>query len=310
MTSKISYIFVLFVLVCLSAISTAIPITDVSSTKMAITETKTSNSERFVVAVQRVDDLVDDNGKLLAERIEAVIMNFELKDDLLLVNKVPVELDVDSVQVIEAQIVPANINAEQLEQYADNFDIGLVTVQVLPVAESLKTEEEGVSLRRISITVRVIEIDGVNVVQAQGGIEKVLEFKLLEIADGDQDVIVPFYPEEDLTSANQDKMAKIQNKIMCAIRSFASRVRHWWRCSSRFTRIVIASLFLTALFGVFFMAIPTVIQAIIVLVRQHHSSSPYSAIAVNDDESLVEQVIFITDEEKRALLEQEKELDQ
>ncbi|CAG8526956.1 2979_t:CDS:2 [Funneliformis caledonium] len=307
MISKISYIFVLFVLVCLSAMSSAIPITDVSSTKMAITETKTSNSERFAVAVQRVDDLVDDNGKLLAERIEAVIMSFEIKDDQLLVNNVPVELNVDSVQVIEAQIVPANINAEQLEQYADNFDIGLVTVQVLPVAESLKTDDEGVSLRRITITIRVIEIDGVDVV-TQDAIEKVLEFKLLEIADGDQDVLVPFYPEDDLTSAKKDKMADIQNKIMCAFRSFAARVRHWWRCSSRFTRIILASLFLTALFGVIFMAIPAAVQALIVLVRHRYSSSPYIAVAVHDDEPLDEQVIFITDEEKRALLEQEKEL--
>jgi len=274
---------------------------------MAITETQTSNSERFAVAVQRVDDLVDDNGKLLAERIEAVIMSFEIKDDQLLVNNVPVELNVDSVQVIEAQIVPANINAEQLEQYADNFDIGLVTVQVLPVAESLKTDDEGVSLRRITITIRVIEIDGVDVV-TQDAVEKVLEFKLLEIADGDQDVLVPFYPEDDLTSAKKDKMADIQNKIMCAFRSFAARVRHWWRCSSRFTRIILASLFLTALFGVIFMAIPAAVQALIVLVRHHYSSSPYIAVAVHYDEPLDEQVIFITDEEKRALLEQEKEL--
>ena len=66
---------------------------------MAVSETKTSNSEHFVVAVQRVDDLVNDNGELLAERIDAVIINFDLKDEQLLVNNVPVELGISSIQV-------------------------------------------------------------------------------------------------------------------------------------------------------------------------------------------------------------------
>lgn len=102
----------------------------------------------------------------------------------------------------------------------------------------------------------------------------------------------------------------VLKKVKCVFRSFATRVRHWWRCSSRFTRIVLASFFLTVLFGVFFMAIPAAVQASIVLVRRH-SSSPYSAITLDDnDDMVVEQVIFIADEEKRALIEQEKELKQ
>jgi len=71
----------------------------VSSTTIAVSETKTSNSDRFAVAVQRVDDLVNDNGELLAERIDAVIINFDLKDDQLFVNNVPVELGASSIQV-------------------------------------------------------------------------------------------------------------------------------------------------------------------------------------------------------------------
>jgi len=319
MASKFSFAFALFVLICLSAFSLAIPIKDVSKTTVAVSETKTSTSEHFAVAVKRVDDLVGDNDELLAERIDVVIIDFDIKDDQLLVNNVPVELGISSVQVIEAQIVPANINTEQLKEYADNFDIGLVTVQVSSVAESIPTEEEGVTLRHISIIIHIVEIDGVDVIQSQGAVEKVLEFKVLEIADGDKDVIVPFYPAEDLSSHdkvhnkgekhhNVDKTKGI-NKIKCTFRAIVTRIRHWWRCSSRFTRIVLASFFLTVLFGVFFMAIPAAIQASVVLVRRH-SSSPYSAIALNDDENVVEKVIFIADEEKRALIEQEKELRQ
>jgi hypothetical protein len=124
---------------------------------------------------------------------------------------------------------------------------------------------------------------------------------------------VPFYPDEDLSSNNnegekQHKENKPHGlkKVKCFFRSIANRVRHWWRCSSRFTRIVIASFFLTVLFGVFFMAIPAAIQTSIMLLRRH--SSPYKAIALDDnDDIVIEQVIFIADEEKRALLEQEKE---
>jgi len=285
-------------------VSFATPIKDVASTQLSISQTRTSTSERFAVSVKRVDDLVGDNGELLVERIEAVIINFDLKDDQLLVNNVPVKLNANTVQVIEAQVVPADIKAEQLEQYADNFDIGLVTVQVLPIVESLQTEEEGVSVRRISITIRVMEIDGISVIHAKDAVEKVIEFKVLEIADGDQDVLVPLYPDEDLSS-QVSNLKSGHKKVKCFFRSLAARLRHWWRCSSRFTRIIISSLLLTAMFGVFFMAIPAAVQALIVLVR-HHTSSPYSAIA--NDEFVVEQVIFIADEEKRALMEHEKDL--
>jgi hypothetical protein len=252
---------------------------------------------------------VGDNGEFLAERIDAVIIDFDLKDDQLLVNNVPVELGVSSVQVIEAQIIPADINTEQLKEYADNFDIGLVTVQVSSVAESVPTMEEGVTLRRISITLRIVEIDGVNVVQPQDAVEKVLEFKVFEISDGDKDVTVPFYPAEDLSLPNQ--IHNEGEKQLDSFRPFTSRVRHWWRCSSRFTRIVLASFSLTILFGVFFMAIPAAVQALIMLARRQSSSSRYSAVTFDDDdETITEQVIFIADEEKRALMEQEKELKQ
>jgi hypothetical protein len=309
MASKISFVFVLFAFLCLSVVSFASPIKDVSSTTMAVSETKTSNSEHFVVGVQRVDDLLNDNGELLAERIDAVIINFDLKDEQLLVNNVPVELGISSIQVVEAQVIPANIKIEQLEEYADNFDIGLVTVQVSSTAESVPTTEEGVTLRRISITLRIVEIDGISVIQPQDAVEKVLEFKVFEISDGDKDVTVPFYPAEDLSS--HDQIHNEGEKQLDSFRPFTSRVRHWWRCSSRFTRIVLTSLFLTILFGVFFMAIPAAVQALIMLARRQSSSSRYSAVTFdNDDETVIEQVIFIADEEKRALMEQEKELRQ
>jgi len=179
-----------------------------------------------------------------------------------------------------------------LEEYADNFDIGLVTVQVSSVIESVPNDD---SLRHVKITIRVMEIDGVNVIQHQNVIEKVVEFKGLDLVDGDKDVHVPLYPSEELSNKKHDHKSS----------PLSSRVHHWWRCSSRFTRVVFASLFLTALFGIVFIAVPAIVQSLVELVRPSPSSR-YSAVTL--DENVFEQVIYITDEEKRALMEQEKEL--
>ena len=64
---------------------------------VAVSDTKTPSSEHIAVAVQRVDDLVSDNGELFAERIDVVIMEFDLKDDTLFVNNVPVEIGGSSI---------------------------------------------------------------------------------------------------------------------------------------------------------------------------------------------------------------------
>ncbi|KAF0512013.1 hypothetical protein F8M41_018145 [Gigaspora margarita] len=286
---------------CFPVLSQAGPIKDESSTTVAIGEIQTSpDSERFVVVVQRIDDLVDDGGELLAEKISAVVINFDLKDESLMVNNVPVPMNVTSVQVLQAEIVPANITQEQLKEYESSFDIGMVTVEVNTVASSYPTDDPKVSLRRIVIAIRIIEIDGITVVQ-KDVIEKILEAKI--ITDGGA---TPIAADSD---ANNAIAGSSNSDTPCDLSTVFARVRHWWCCSSKITRVAIISLILTSLFGILFMVIPASMQSVVK--KNLGLRQPYQAVSEHhddDEDAKVEQVIFIADEEKRMLMEKhEKE---
>ncbi|CAG8468611.1 15983_t:CDS:2 [Racocetra fulgida] len=236
-----------------------------SQTSVGIAEIQTSpDTERFVVVVQRIDDLVDDGGEILAEKISAVVINFDLKDEALMVNNVPVPLNVTSVQVLQAEIVPANITQEQLKEYESSFDIGMVTVEVNTIANSYPTDNPNISLRRIIIAIRIIEIDGVTVVQ-NDVIEKILEAKFINSAGSAAD------------SQTSDSITGSPTMdTPCNLSTIFAKIRHWWCCASKITRV--ANLGLRQPY-----------QA----VSDHH----------DDDDAKVEQVIFIADEEKRMLME-------
>lgn len=286
----------LLLLACLFVFVQATPIEDIAETTIDISETLTSpTTESFSVDVTRIDDLVSDDGELLAERIESVIIDFELNDNELLVNNVPVELGITTVTIIEAKIIPVG-NDELSEELEQSFDIGLVTIEVASTAESFPTDDPTYSLRRITILTRIVEIDGMDVLQTDA-VEKILEAKTLNILDDDSEGF-----DMALDSYDNDG---IHNHSPCSLKTFAGRVRHWWRCSSRFTRVIVASIFLTSVFGLVFIALPTAAHALIVAGRRRQAA--YRQIALVEEEETIksEQVIYIADEEKRALMDQQ-----
>ncbi|CAG8452446.1 13472_t:CDS:2 [Cetraspora pellucida] len=296
--AKLALLVHVFFVALLLVFSQAGPIKDESKTTIDIAEIQTPGTDRFVVAVNRVDDLVDDGGEILAEKITSVVINFELRDDALMMNNVLVPMNVSSVQVFQAEIVPANITQEQLQEYENSFDIGMVTVDVKTVANSFPTDDVNISLRRIYITIRIIEIDGVTVTQ-RDVVGRILEAKYINNANAVAD--------------NQSSDAIADSSTMdtpCNLSSIFARIRHWWCCSSKITRVAIISLFLTSLFGILFMVIPVSMQSLVKknlgVMRQ-----PYQVVSDHhddDDDTKVEQVIFIADEEKRMLMEKhEKE---
>lgn len=299
-----SYLLLLFV-ACLLVFARAAPapIEDLAETTIDVIETLTSAStESFTVEVTRVDDLVDDDGELLAERLESVIIDFELSDDQLLVNNVPVQLGVTSITIIEAKIfaVSENTTDETIEELGDSFDIGLVTVEVSSSAESYPTDDPTYSLRRITIWTRIVEIDGVDIVQTDA-VEKILEVKTLNVLDDDSEDL------ELVPASNDPSIADpAHNHAPCSLSTFAGRLRHWWRCASRFTRVVVASIFLTSVFGIVFIALPAGLHAIVMSHRQR--CGRYSQVAVDDVVVLpvTPKVIYVADEEKRALMDQDR----
>ena len=71
----------------------------------------------------------------------------------------------------------------------------------------------------------------------------------------------------------------------------ASRIRQWWRSTSRFTRIVITLMGLTTVFGIIFIGIPTAI-------KYCRFQSRYEIVSSDSYDEEITQVIYIADEEK------------
>ncbi|CAO3597313.1 unnamed protein product [Absidia cylindrospora] len=129
--------------------------------------------EHLYVTVTRVDDLVDDDGSILAERIKAVRVTFDVVENQLRCNGVPVAIGVSNIQV-EAQMVsdPNKLSIDSAEELAlleDSFDIGLATVEVTAtLLEEMKTED-GLTFRRIAVQEKITEINHEKVVQTDAG---------------------------------------------------------------------------------------------------------------------------------------------
>ncbi|CDS03951.1 hypothetical protein LRAMOSA06906 [Lichtheimia ramosa] len=154
----------------------AAPLEDVSVTSIDLAEERldAKGDEHLYVTVTRTDDLIDDDGILLAERVMAVQVTFDVAENhQLRCNGVPVEIGVSSIQV-EAQIAanPEKLtiaSEEDLALLEDSFDIGLATVEVNAMfLDELKTED-GLSFRRIAVQERITEINGEQVVQTEAG---------------------------------------------------------------------------------------------------------------------------------------------
>jgi len=160
--------------------------------------------ETFAVTVERVDDLVDDDGRIIAERIMDVKLNFDINDDDVLVNGVPVNLGLSTIQV-ETDVLMAPL-ARAAGLTADDvkpaFDTGIVKLKVKAQAEEILVDaleladasndgqasaittdgddnnnsnnndnvpvdvtETLLKVRRIVVTARILEINGHEIVQ-------------------------------------------------------------------------------------------------------------------------------------------------
>jgi hypothetical protein len=162
-------------LLALSAAVFAAPLQDISVTSIDLAENtyNKQGDEHLFVTVTRIDDLVDDDGSLLAERIMAVRVTFDVEENQLMCNGKPVEIGVSNIQV-EAQMAanPSKLSItteEDAALLADSFDIGLVTVEVTAtILDELKTDD-GMVFRRLSVQELITEVNGQKVIQTEAG---------------------------------------------------------------------------------------------------------------------------------------------
>ncbi|KAL1933688.1 hypothetical protein VTP01DRAFT_7778 [Rhizomucor pusillus] len=153
----------------------AAPMEDISVTSVDLSEAPTGqgSNEHLYVTVSRTDDLVDDDGAIVAERVMAVQVTFDVIENQLHCNGVPVEIGVNNIQV-EAQIAanPEKLTVaseEDASLLADSFDVGLATVEVTAsIVDEMKTED-GMTFRRIDVQEKIVEINGEEVVQTEVG---------------------------------------------------------------------------------------------------------------------------------------------
>jgi len=291
MSKTISYVIFL-VLACLLANSVAVPLKDISTTTMDIESELSPSSEHFVVAVSRVDDLFDDDDSLLGERVIAVMMHFDIQDDKLLINSIPVELNTTSLEIIQAEIATGNKKIEEIEK---SFDIGLLTVEISTILEPVPTTASNIDVQRITISVRIIEVDGTDVIQMEA-IEKIMEVKIHSVLDDDDEGTEILSVEEGVAAISRigtiESSESNRQRVACPFKTKASRIRQWWRSTPRFTRIVLTSMGLTAVFGIIFIGIPTA-------VKYFRCKSRYEIISSDSYDEEITQVIYIADEEKQ-----------
>ncbi|CEG71290.1 hypothetical protein RMATCC62417_07045 [Rhizopus microsporus] len=171
-STKAIFFFLAYILLSTTSIL-ASPLRDVSTTSVDLTENPIdiNGDETLYVTVTRVDDLLDDDGSLLAERVMAVRVTFDVFENRLMCNGQPVEIGVSNIQV-EAQMVsnPEKLTITSEEDaaiLADSFDTGLVTVEITAtLLDELKTDD-GMVFRRLSVKELITEVNGAKVVQTE-----------------------------------------------------------------------------------------------------------------------------------------------
>jgi len=238
------------------------PLKDVSSTTMDVSESVVNSTvDEFAVTVQRVDELLEDDGSLLAARIVDVIFTFDMDQDKLTVNGVPVDLGLTDVKVESVIIASGKATDMALEKLEKTFDNGLADVEVNATAqELLLTMEElagklpenatdalnsgptpdFLAVRRVTISTRVKEINGVKVSQLNA-VEQIIDVVAGYVVKG--------HPRSTPLMATTQEM----NMRDCL---YHHRIAKLWSKLPKGTRVAIAAFFGSLLLLVAFVALP------------------------------------------------------
>ncbi|KAI8072221.1 uncharacterized protein B0P05DRAFT_573142 [Gilbertella persicaria] len=239
----------------LLAYAVAAPLKDVSVTSIDLAENtyNKKGDEHLYVTVTRVDDLLDDDGSLLAERVMAVQVTFDVVENQLMCNGRPVDIGVSNIQV-EAQMAsnPAKLiiaSEEDAALLADSFDVGLVTVQVTAnLLEEIKTED-GLVLRRIGVQELITEVNGQKVVQTEAGQQ------ILDVYDNGSLVKWAVDPLTGFMLPGPAMMENDSNDVMNVLECPGCEsfdFEKWWDESSNFVQAFTCGFFVTFFAGLLF----------------------------------------------------------
>ncbi|GAB5593819.1 hypothetical protein Unana1_08719 [Umbelopsis nana] len=277
----------------------ASPLQDISATSVDIQEEPLGfgGNEHLIVTVTRVDDLLDDNGDFLAERVMAVRVNFDVIENQLMCNGQPVNIGVSSMQ-IEAQIGsnPDKLtiaSAEELAVVEDQFYTGLVTVEVTASLEDQLTTEDGITFRRINVQERIIEINGETVVQTEAGQQVLDVFEGGAVQKWNVDPLTGFLMPGPVAAQaqehvdNLDVLPMVDPEPTGCVGNFIDPIAEWWADQDSYFQTAMTASFALLLFG-FIATTRKLIQS-----RRHN----YEPLEVDDQmNAVVDEVIW---EEKK-----------
>jgi len=288
MSSLKSFNLLFLVLIFLFiALTKSTPIKDITSSvnSKEISLQNLHIDEVFVIPFEPVEALNNEvsDYDILAQSTFAIIINLKIENDILNINGLPLSLGSTSVQVIEAKVVPVNISKEEIEYYNDNNDIALITVKISSMIDSTLVDDENLVINNVKISTTVMEVDGIPIVKVEA-IEKILEI-------------------EEISEPSSSFHHHLHKPCKNFFAQLKSRAFHLWSCS-RYTKMILTSLLFTSILSTFLI--------IYYLISIHFSTTTDSYQPIpnsfnNDDKNgneSFEKVIFITDEEKRALMEE------
>ncbi|KAI9591706.1 hypothetical protein BDF19DRAFT_453963 [Syncephalis fuscata] len=243
--------------------------------------------ETFAVTVERVDDLLDDDGRIIAERVMDVKLNFDINDDDVLVNGVPVDLGLSTIQVeTDVLVAPrgqmAGLTADDVEPA---FDTGIVKLKVKAQAdeilvdaldiddsneETVDISETMLKVRRVVVTARILEINGHDVVQTDL-IEQVIDIMPSGAIRHNSPKAIPmlaglpgvaFFP--DSAPFNAEEMAEQEQMMSPCHRGAHPLAQHAARAWHRLpvaVRVGLATFFGSLLVLTLFVALPLAMYA-------------------------------------------------
>ncbi|CAH1767233.1 6464_t:CDS:2 [Entrophospora sp. SA101] len=171
-----SRLFLMFAFTFMIALAKSVPVKDSPSFILPSVDSKEiistifNTNKRLIVPVKISYDDVNISTSV-------VVVNLKVENNKLIINDdVSLKLGKTSVQVIEAKVIPTDISKDEIDDYFDNYDIALITVEINSSVCSIPKKIDNLIINRVIISITIMEIDGVEVVQAKV-IEKILEIK-------------------------------------------------------------------------------------------------------------------------------------
>jgi transposase len=272
----------LIALLSLAALAVSNPVSDLSKTSISVSEepatsatpTSNANPEQLKVTVERVDELVSDDGDLIAARVVDVVFKFDVDNEKLLLNGVPVPLGISSVKIDSALIANREVTVVPMDTLAEQFDQGIATVQVGAQAEALLLARadlvadpstipgchvedlpELIEVRRIKVNARVIEVNGQKVVQTEL-VEQILDVFLGFVAKSHPKKIPYAMGMAGMSAPDATEPGRLVSDGHRANCLHHRRLSALWHRLPHHTRVAVAAFLGSLIILVFFVALP------------------------------------------------------